>query len=271
MSKRWGLPAQSAGYGRCKPFGSLMARLVFGLAMVSWPGFLSALPAATDEATDVMRRMQVLLRADTNEARYTMRVITPEWQREIRLQSWDDRPCRRFFIRILAPRKDRDTTFLKVGPNLWMYIPRLERDIRIPPSMMLSAWMGSDFTNDDLVKSASIVDDYTHRILSRDDEAFVIESLPRPEAPVVWGKLVHRIRRDGIPLWAEYYDEHGQLLRRLRFEAVREVGGRRIPTRWIMQPLTRPGHETVLILEDASFNIPLDARIFERAHLRRRD
>ena len=247
-----------------------MTRL-FLLFLVFTLTLIHARPVLAGEAHDVMRRMQVLLRADTNRARYTMQVITPEWRREIRLQSWDDRPGRRFFIRILAPRKDRDTTFLKVGPNLWMYIPKLERDIRIPPSMMLSAWMGSDFTNDDLVKSSSIVDDYTHRILSRDDDTFVIESLPRPEAPVVWGRLVHRIRRDGIPLLAEYYDEHGQLMRRLSFEAVREVGGRRIPTRWIMRPVTRPGHETVLILEDAAFNIPLDARIFERAHLRRRD
>jgi len=246
-----------------------MSKIALRLSMLFVLGLLPALSAA-GEARDVMQRMQRLLRADTNQARYSMRVKTPEWQREIRMDSWDDRPGKRFFIRILSPVKDRDTTFLKVGPNLWMYIPKLERDIRIPPSMMLSAWMGSDFTNDDLVKSSSIVDDYTHRILKRRGADLIIESLPRPEAPVVWGKLIHRIRRDGTPLWAEYYDEHGALVRRMRFEDVREIGGRRIPARWVMRPLSEPGHETTLILEDATFDIPLDDHIFERANLKRR-
>jgi hypothetical protein len=190
------------------------------------------------------------------------------------MKSWDDRPGKRFFIHILAPKKEQDTTFLKVGGNLWMYIPKLERDIKIPPSMMLNSWMGSDFTNDDLVKSSSVVDDYTHRLLALEGEGdarvAVIESLPKPDAPVVWGKLVHRVRLDGMPLEEVFFDERGKEVRRLSFEAVAEMGGRRIPTRWSITPLAEPDRRTVLEIEEIAFDVPIRAATFGRANLSRR-
>ncbi len=246
----------------------LIRLLLAGLVFL---GLACPVHAADDpEAQAVIEKLDRLLRSDTNQARYSMRVETPSWQRDIRMDSWDDRPNDSFFIRILSPKKDRDTSFLKVGPNLWMYIPKLERDIRIPPSMMLSSWMGSDFTNDDLVKSSSIVEDYTHRIIERTDKVLVVESLPKPEAPVVWGKLVHRIMADGMPIEAEYFDEHGKLIRRMAFEAVRNMGGRRIPTRWVMQPMNKPGKKTIMIIESIAFDIPIPAETFERANLKRK-
>ncbi|NOR73033.1 MAG: outer membrane lipoprotein-sorting protein [Mariprofundaceae bacterium] len=222
------------------------------------------------EARETMIRLQKLLRSDTNLARYTMTVKTPEWTRSITMDSWDDRPGKRFFIRIVAPKKDRSTTYLKLGPNLWMYLPKLERDIRIPPSMMLSSWMGSDFTNDDLVKTASVVDDYHHRITAGDGESITIESIPKEDAPVVWGKLVHVIRSDGIPLSEDFYDEHGKKRRSLKFDTVREVGGRTIPTRWVMQPLDKPDKETVLQIDSIEFDPPIADSVFTRANLKRR-
>jgi len=129
----------------------------------------AAAPMQDVTATDLVSKVQDRLRSQTSYARYTMRIETAEWQRTVRLDAWDDRRHKRFFIRILAPRKDKDTTWLKDGGNLWMYLPKLERDIRIPPSMMLSNWMGSDFTNDDLVKMESVVEDYHHRLLSDRD------------------------------------------------------------------------------------------------------
>jgi len=186
--------------------------------------FLSAHPVAwaqdVDEALQVMVKLQDLLRSQTSTATYTMRVVTPEWKRSVSFDAWDDRPGKRFFIHITSPKKDKGTSYLKLRGNLWMYLPKLERDIRIPPSMMLSSWMGSDFTNDDLVKSASVVEDYTHRMIARDESSITIESIPKPNAPVVWGKLVHVIRRDGIPLSEAFYDEHGNKRRMLIFEDV---------------------------------------------------
>ncbi|MDX8404268.1 MAG: outer membrane lipoprotein-sorting protein [Mariprofundaceae bacterium] len=228
--------------------------------------------ATNNEARETMIKLQELLRSDTNMARYTMTVKTADWKRSITMDNWDDRPGKRFFIRIIAPKKDRDSTYLKLGPNLWMYLPKLERDIRIPPSMMLSSWMGSDFTNDDLVKSASVVDDYKHSIMSRDSDSgtITIESIPKEDAPVVWGKLVHIIRSDGIPLSEDFYDEHGKKRRSLKFEDAHEIGGRIIPTRWVMQPLDSPDKQTTLQIETIEFDPPIADSVFTRANLKRR-
>lgn len=234
----------------------------------AWPLAASELAAA-----DLIAKVQALLRSDTNIGVYRMEIVRPEWRREIRLKSWDDRPGKRFFVRILAPKKDKDTTFLKVGGNLWMYLPKLERDIKMPPSMMLTSWMGSDFTNDDLVKSSSVVDDYDHRLIARQGTGAAavatIESIPKPEAPVVWGKLVHRVRLDGTPLDEVFYDERGAAVRRLSFEAVRELGGRRIPTRWVIEPLGKEGHRTVMVIEEIAFDVAIPEPIFGRANLSR--
>ncbi len=235
--------------------------VILGSGINAWAG-------GGREATQLMTRVQDLLRSRTSIATYTMRVITPEWQRSVRFDAWDDRPGKRFFIRILAPKKDAGTTWLKLGGNLWMYMPKLERDIRIPPSMMLSSWMGSDFTNDDLVKEASVVNDYTHRIIARTEHTVTIESLPKPDAPVVWGKLVHVIGNDDIPLSEAFYDEHGRKRRELKFEDVRRMGGRRIPARWVMSPLDSPGKQTILQIERIAFDPVISDATFTRANLK---
>ena len=250
------------------------AIVAVALAALAAPTAAPAAPVEDPAALALVRAMQELLRADTNVAVYRIEVVRPDWRRALRLKSFDDRPGKRFFIRILAPRKDRDSTFLKVGGNLWMYLPKLERDIKIPPSMMLSSWMGSDFTNDDLVKSSSVVDDYVHRIVAREGagpaEVVTVESTPRAHAAVVWGKLVIRIRGDGVPLDQDFYDERGKRVRRLTFEAVREMDGRRLPTRWVIEPLAKPGRRTVMEIEEIAFDIAVPERTFERANLGRR-
>ena len=220
-------------------------------------------------AREIIAQVQELLRAETSTARYAMTIVTPEWHRTLRFDAWDDRRHRRFLIRILEPRKERGVGWLKDGGNLWMYMPKLERDIRIPPSMMLSSWMGSDFTNDDLVKMESLVDDYEHHLIAQDDKGVTIESLPKPDAPVVWGKIIHRVGRDGLPVFSDYYDEHGTRVRRLAFLEPRMMGGRRIPTLWIVLPDAKPGHRTEMRIERVSFNVPIDPEIFTRANLRR--
>ena len=151
-------------------------------------------------AREIARLQEDVLRGDRAYMEATMTVVSPRLlkPRVVRLLSWDDRLGKRSFIRILAPAKDQGTGFLMKRPNLWMYIPRVERTMRIPPSMMLQSWMGSDFTNDDLVKQSSQLDDYDHKLLGVDTatpgheglRAYVVEFLPHEDAPVVWGRIV---------------------------------------------------------------------------------
>jgi len=239
-----------------------------------WIFVLAFLPVGAEAgentvARDLVQQVQDRLRSDTSMSRYTMRIKTQDWQREVRMDAWEDRQKKRFFIRILAPKKDKNTTWLKQGGNLWMYLPKLERDIRIPPSMMLSNWMGSDFSNDDLVKMQSVVVDYTHKILAEKDAVFTVESIPRPHAPVVWGKIIRRIRDDGMPLREDYFDEHGIHIRQLVFDRVQKMGGRDIPTRWLMQADATPDKHTVMLLEDVVFDAVIEDSVFTRRNMRR--
>jgi len=244
--------------------------VLFLLACVSASSFVFAANDTPPDAKDIVRNVQDLLRSDHSYARYAMQVITAEWERNIQFESWDDRKGKRFFLHILQPRKDKNTTWLKDGKNLWMYIPRLERDIRIPPSMMLNTWMGSDFTNDDLVKMESVVNDYDHHLLTQDENTWVIDSIAKPDAPVVWGKLRHVIERDGIPLSVAYYDEHGVLVRTMHYSDVRSMDDRQIPTRWEMTSVQHPDKKTVLLLQRIDFNAVLNPAQFTRKNLRAR-
>jgi outer membrane lipoprotein-sorting protein len=206
--------------------------------------------------------------------RLTMTVTTPRWTRTLELDTWIERP-RRSFIRILAPAKEAGIGSLRIGPEMWNYLPNVERTIKIPPSMMLQPWMGSDFTNDDLVKESSLLDDYAHRIMRVDTTAggalFVIESLPKPDAAVVWGRIVMRVRRaDFIPVREEFYDERGTLVRVMTFSEIRELGGRTIPTKWEMRPMAKPGNATTVVITRATYDAPIPAATFTQRNLERR-
>jgi hypothetical protein len=239
--------------------------------------FVGVTPARADEEADALiRSMEDRTRAETNTATYRMVVTRPgEGDREVVMQSWDDRVGDRSFIHILLPRRDKDTTFLKVEGNLWMYLPNLERDIKIPPAMMLNSWMGSDFTNDDLVNQSSAVNDYNNTILARETgadgiEVVTIQAVAHLDAPVVWGRVVMQVRMDGIPIIQKFYDEGDVLIRSLIFSNIQDMGGRLAPGKMEMIPETEPGHRTVMFIEDMTFDEPIAEDIFTRANLSRR-
>jgi outer membrane lipoprotein-sorting protein len=223
---------------------------------------------------EIVERAENALWGKTLQAQLTMTVATPRWTRRLELSAWIERP-RRSFIRILAPAKESGIGSLRIGAEMWNYLPAVERTIKIPPSMMLQPWMGSDFTNDDLVKESSRLDDYTHRFATEDaagdSSVFVIESVPKPDAPVVWGRIVMRVRRaDFLPVREDFYDERGTLVRVLTFSDIRTMGGRAVPTTWQMRPTGKPGHVTTVVLTRATYDRPIADDIFTQRHLGRR-
>lgn len=223
---------------------------------------------------DILERVEQLLWGTTVQGEYEMTITTPRWQRTLGLRVWMERP-KRSFVRITAPAKEAGIGSLRIGSEMWNYLPNVERVIKIPPSMMLQPWMGSDFTNDDLVKQSSILDDYEHKLLGTaaldGQPAWQVQAIPKPGAAVVWGRIVYWVRQgDFMPLKQEFYSERGELVRMLSFSDVRLVGGRTLPTRWEMRPLAKPGNVTVVVLKDARFNRPVDEEAFTQRHLQQR-
>lgn len=256
--------------------------------------FLGAAPGEAAEllppevglsARDVVSRVEDNMRGvESSTCEATMTVTSPRLPapRKVRFRCWEDRKDDRSFIRILAPAKDKGVGFLKIPPNLWNYIPRVERTVRIPPSMMMQSWMGSDFTNDDLVRESSVLDDYDHEFLGVDPafvgldssprKSHVIEYQPHEDAPVVWGRIVVWVDAVRfVPLQQEFFDEDGVRLRRMTLGDIREVQGRSVPHLWVMTPLDKKGHETRLEYQSLRFDEPMDAGVFTKRNLSRRE
>ncbi|MFQ5605951.1 MAG: outer membrane lipoprotein-sorting protein [bacterium] len=226
-----------------------------------------------ESAKTIVEKADQLLRGKTQSGVYSMTIIRPQWQRTMKFKFWSEGTDKSFIL-MLEPAKDRGVSFLKIAKEMWNYIPKINRVIKIPPSMMLQSWMGSDFTNDDLVKESSVVDDYAHTTLGQEKEAgfdaYKIEFKPKPEAPVVWDSIIEWIRvGDYVPLKAEYYNERGELIRKLFFTDIKKMGGRILPTKFELIEVKKPGRKTVLILEEAAFDRPIDKRIFTKQFLRR--
>lgn len=178
------------------------------------------------------------------------------------------------FVKVLSPAKDRDTGNLRLEMNLWQYLPNVERIIKIPPSLMLQSWMGSDFTNDDLVKTSSLTRDYTHQTIGQEKfggfDTVKIECTPKPDAPVVWGKVVAWVRAgDGVPLKQEFYTENGELVKTLEGSDVKTFGKRTIPTKLVMRNHKRGNSSTTLKYDEASFDEAIPDSIFTQENLRK--
>lgn len=230
--------------------------------------------AETPDARAIVSQVEQRLWGNTSQGRYAMTIATPYWQRTLVLQVWMQRPDKSF-ISIRSPAKEAGVASLRIKDEMWNYLPKVERTIKVPPSMMLQAWMGSDFTNDDLVKESSMIDDYTHELVAAEningESVYRIKSVPKPNAPVVWGKLIYRVRQsDLMPLSFAYYDERDRLIKSLTFSEVREMDGRKVPTRWEMQSTEKPENSTVILLEEVTFDKPIPRKIFTLRHLRGR-
>lgn len=203
----------------------------------------------------------------------TMTVIRPDWTRTITMKTWSK--SREYsLVLITAPVKDKGQVFLKIKTEMWNWVPSIDKTIKIPPSMMLQSWMGSDFTNDDLVKQSSIVVDYTHKLLGRekvrDMECYKIELTPLPDAAVVWGKVIMWITLSGYDQWmAEYYDEDNKLVNVSNSYDLKRMGDREIPTRLEIVPQNKKGQKTVIHIDDMKFNTRIDEGFFSQQNMKK--
>lgn len=225
------------------------------------------------DATEIVRMADQKMRGESSRADFTMQIIRPSWQRSISMKAWS-RGTEYSLILVTAPARDKGTAYLKRGNEVWNWLPDINRTIKLPPSMMGQSWMGSDFSNNDLVNESSIVNDYTHTLAGDSTlsgyECYKIEMTPKPEAPVVWGKVYAFISKEEyLQLRFEFYDEEDALMKTMEGSEIREMDGRFIPTRMEMIPADEPGHKTVLIYDAIEFNIDVSGNFFTIQNMKR--
>ncbi len=223
-------------------------------------------------ATEVIRRMELQTRGESSQGELDLEIVSPSFQRRLGIRFWTQ-GNEKALVRVTAPSKEAGIGWLRLGDLMWNYFPKVERTIKIPPSVMMQPWNGSDFTNDDMMKASSFVTDYRHRLLQTrpdsDGYRWEIECVPRPDRPVVWGKLVFRVKADFLPVRQEFYDERGQLVKSLVFSDVRKVGERPFPHTWTMTNLKKPGCRTVIRYREVAFDRTLPEDTFSLRRLSR--
>ncbi len=233
--------------------------------------------AADPDVKDLVDRANKALRGDSSHCKLSMTIETPDWKRTLDLEDWNKARTHALIV-IRAPAKERGETTLRRLGEMWLWMPKVERVIKIPPTMMHSAWQGSDFTYEDIVKADSIVKDYTHTLLGTEKEkdrtVYRVQSLPLPDAPVVWGKVISELAvydadESVVPLKEEDYSERGELIRTITLSDIKVLGGRRVPARLECVPAKKPGKSTVLHYKELTFDLPLKDSFFSYQRLQR--
>ena len=247
---------------------------VWFLLVLTVPLYLSG--QANEHAPDietVITHIDQLYRSETSHAEMEMQIVTPHWERTLAMTIWT-KGMDKTFIQITAPKKEQGVATLRIGNEMWNYLPKTNKTMKIPPSMMMGSWMGSDFTNDDLVRESSMRNDYTYQFVTPEDASpdhLYIQLIPKEESPIVWGKIIAAVQSDDyIPVWQRFYDEKGNLMRVMNFKEIKTFGGKTVPSVMEMLPENKEGHKTVVRWMNATFDSDIDDKIFTRRNLQRR-
>lgn len=229
--------------------------------------------AHCQNAYEIVSKSQELLYANSTYTEILMEIIKPNWKRKYGMKIWALEPDYAL-IYITEPAKDKGTVTLKRKNEVWNFLPSIQKIIKIPPSMMNQSWMGSDFTNDDLVRSSSYKDDYYHKLIGYENFnnylCYKIESIPKPDVGIVWGKIISLISKtEYMPLKTEFYDEEGNLIKSFIGSEIKILDGRKIPTYWEMISHDKPGNKTTLLYQKIKFNIRIDQSFFSQQNMTR--
>ena len=223
-------------------------------------------------AKEIVKKASDLMQGQTNESVMRMTIVRPTWQRTIAFHTWTKGSDYSLAL-ITEPAKEKGQSFLKRKTEMWNWVPSIQRMIKLPPSMMTQGWMGSDFSNDDLMKESSIVNDYEHTLLGTEtfdnEECYKIKLVPKTDAAVVWGSIIKLIsKKQFFQMKTDYFDEDNVLIKTETASAIKTMGDREIPTHFEIIPADKPGNKTLVDIEKAIFNKPIDDNFFSQQNMK---
>ncbi len=230
--------------------------------------------ANAQDATEIIKKADEKWNGEKSSESYmVMTIVRPTWERTIEFKNWTKGKDKALTL-ITEPAKEKGQSFLKRGTEMWNWMPSIGRMIKLPPSMMADGWMGSDYTNDDILKESSIVVDFTHKIIGNETidglDCWKIELIPNEDAAVVWGKIVKWISKDEyIQMKSEYFDEDEYLIKTEFASDVKIMDGRKIPGKIKIVPEDKKNQKTVVIINSIKFNIPIDDSFFSQQNMKK--
>ncbi len=234
--------------------------------------FLWIFGAVGQDAKEIVKRADDLMQGVTSVTEMEMTIVRPTWERTVAFKSWSKGRDLSLTL-ITAPTKESGQSFLKLKNDMWSWNPTINRMIKLPPSMMSQGWMGSDYSNDDILKESSIVQDYSHKIIGTEIIAgyncYKIQLDPSEKAAVVWGKIILWISKEEFyELKATYYDEDGAIVKTHLLSEIRLMHDRKIPTRFEIIPEDKPNQKTIVKIKSAKFNSPLQDSFFSQQNMK---
>ena len=230
-----------------------------------------AQPAAAEDAREIVRAAMEHWRGVTSQGEMTMTIHRPGWERSMSMKAWT-KGQKHSLVRVTAPRKDAGNGTLMIDNAMWTFSPKVNRVMKVPSSMMGQNWMGSDFSNKDVSRADTIVDQYDHTLLEQETSdghtVYVVESIPHEDAAVVWGKEVLKVRDDHVLLSQDFYDQDEKLVKSLRSLEIGVMGGRTLAVRQRMEKLEAEDEWTEMVIESMGFDLDLSDSLFTRSNLR---
>ena len=248
-----------------KALALLPGTLLLGALLVAAPA-----PALTTEdegptARELLDGTDDMHRGESSHATVTMNVKTKRWTRSLTMESWSEGEDKSLIV-IRSPAKEEGMATLMVDDHIWNYLPKIDRTMKVPASLMGGSWMGSHFTNDDLVKDSRMADDYTYELTDRPAAdgtgQYAVECVPKPDAPVVWGKVIVVLSADEVPTEITYWDEKDRLKRTMTFSGYREVDGRLVASAMRLVPTGKPDEYTEVLYDEIEFDVELPPETF---------
>ena len=250
----------------------MRTKSIMAAGLVSLFFVFGYLESSAADAGAIVENSFKYIRGNASIATVEMTVHRPEWERRMTIKAWT-RGKKDSLFYIQSPPKDHGNGTLKKSREMWMYNPKVNRVIKVPPSMMSQSWMGSDFSNNDLSKSDSFVDDYNHSIVGEEThegkKVYVIKSMPKPDAPVIWGMQMLKIREDRIWLSQEFFDEDLQSVKIMTTLQIQIMGGKLYPRVWRMRESDKKNRYTQLTYESLTFKADLPDSMFTLTSLRK--
>jgi len=246
---------------------------MFTCLVLSWLFFPGKGLSQEKSVDQIVKEIDELYRSDSSFARLEMQIVTSHWERTLTMKAWSE-GMEKTLIRITSPPKEEGVATLRIKNEMWNYLPKTNKVIKVPPSMMMSSWMGSNFTNDDLVREFTFLEDYNYEKISIEDgeeNLIYIRFTPKEGLPIVWGYIIAAVQEeDYIPVWEKYYDGKGKLMRILYFKDIKTFDGRRIPSVMELVPQDEEGNKTVIKYLEIDFNPQISEDIFSLRNLRSR-
>ena len=249
--------------------GSFLAVCSVLLMSLASHGQQESVGANQQQALALLERIDNLYRLDSSEAIITMEVKTQNWQRSMTMQAWS-KDMDYTLVRILSPKKEKGISTLKRNNQMWNYFPKIRKVIKVPPSMMMGSWMGSDFTNDDLVREVSLAKEYRVSLNST-DSVHTLTLIPKANTVTVWGKIIATVdSKTLLPIKQVYFDEDGTAMREMTFTKTKNFDGKLLPSVMTLTPLNKQNQYTKMTYDRLTFNTGLDSDVFTLRNLKRR-